>query len=47
MEEPNVVIAVFADHQGAEAAVKKLASAGIEMSTSASSVRDTILTKRS
>jgi uncharacterized membrane protein len=31
MEEPNVVIAVFADHQGAEAAVKKLASAGIEM----------------
>jgi hypothetical protein len=31
MEEPNVVIAVFADHQGAEAAGKKLASAGIEM----------------
>jgi hypothetical protein len=31
MEEPNVVIAVFVDHQGAEAAVKKLASAGIEM----------------
>ena len=31
MTEPNSVIAVFPDHKGAEAAVKKLASAGIEM----------------
>jgi hypothetical protein len=31
MTEPNAVIAVFADHQGAEAAVKKLADAGIDM----------------
>lgn len=31
MTEPNSVIAVFADHQGAEAAVKKLADAGIDM----------------
>jgi hypothetical protein len=29
--ESNAVIAVFADHQGAEAAVKKLADAGIDM----------------
>ena len=31
MTEPNSVIAVFPDHKGAEAAVKKLASAGVEM----------------
>jgi hypothetical protein len=31
MTELNHVIAVFADHQGAEAAVKKLADAGIDM----------------
>ena len=31
MIEPHSVIAVFPDHQGAEAAVKKLASAGIDM----------------
>ena len=31
MIEPNSVIAVFADHEAAEAAVKKLASAGIDM----------------
>ena len=31
MIEPNSVIAVFPGHNGAEAAVKKLASAGIEM----------------
>ncbi|WP_158754017.1 DUF1269 domain-containing protein [Dyella sp. S184] len=31
MTELNVVIAVFADHEGAEAAVKKLADAGIDM----------------
>jgi hypothetical protein len=31
MTEFNAVIAVFADHQGADAAVKKLADAGIDM----------------
>ena len=31
MTEPNSVIAVFADHQAAEVAVKKLASEGIDM----------------
>ena len=31
MQEPNSVIAVFADHQGAEAAVKKLAAEGIDI----------------
>jgi hypothetical protein len=31
MAELNAVIAVFDDHQGAEAAVKKLAEAGIDM----------------
>ena len=31
MTEPNSVVAVFADHQAAEAAVKKLASEGIDM----------------
>ena len=31
MTDLNAVIAVFADHQGAEAAVKKLADAGIDM----------------
>ena len=31
MTEPNSVIAVFPDHKGVEAAVKKRASAGIEM----------------
>jgi hypothetical protein len=31
MEQDGNVIAVFADHQGAEAAVKKLAEAGIDM----------------
>jgi uncharacterized membrane protein len=31
MENADTVIAVFADHQGAEAAVKKLAEAGIDM----------------
>ena len=31
MTELNAVIAVFADHQGADAAVKKLADAGIDM----------------
>jgi len=31
MTELNAVIAVFADHEGAEAAVKKLADAGIDM----------------
>ncbi len=31
MQEPNSVIAVFADHQGAQAAVKKLAAEGIEI----------------
>ena len=31
MTEPNAVVAVFADHQGAEAAVKKLAGAGIDI----------------
>ena len=31
MTKLNAVIAVFADHQGAEAAVKKLADAGIDM----------------
>src|SRR5271166_1481239 len=31
MTEPNAVIAVFADHQAAEDAVKKLADAGIDM----------------
>ena len=31
MTNPKSVIAVFADHQGAEAAVKKLASEGIDM----------------
>ena len=31
MQEPNSIVAVFADHEGAEAAVKKLAAAGIDM----------------
>ncbi len=31
MTDNNAVIAVFTDHQGAEAAVKKLADAGIDM----------------
>ena len=31
METPNTVIAVFADHQAADAAVKKLTAAGFEM----------------
>jgi hypothetical protein len=31
MTENNVVVAVFGDHQGADAAVKKLANAGIDM----------------
>jgi hypothetical protein len=31
MEHANTVIAVFADHNGAETAVKKLAAAGFEM----------------
>ncbi|MGP0093329.1 MAG: hypothetical protein ACLPKB_25810 [Xanthobacteraceae bacterium] len=31
MERSDAVIAVFADHQGAEAAVKKLAEGGIDM----------------
>jgi hypothetical protein len=31
MTEPNAVIAVFADHEAAEAAVKKLADGGIDM----------------
>jgi len=31
MTEPNSVIAVFADHEGADAAVKKLANAGIDI----------------
>jgi hypothetical protein len=31
MEQANAVIAVFADHQAAEAAVKKLTAAGFEM----------------
>src|SRR5487761_1999280 len=31
MADLNAVIAVFADHQGAEGAVKKLADAGIDM----------------
>ncbi len=33
MKADDTVIAVFADHQGAEAAVKKLAEAGFEMKT--------------
>lgn len=31
MQEPNSVVAVFDDHDGAEAAVKKLAAAGIDI----------------
>jgi hypothetical protein len=31
MEKTDTVVAVFADHQGAEAAVKKLGAAGFEM----------------
>jgi hypothetical protein len=31
MENVDTVVAVFADHQGAEAAIKKLAQAGFEM----------------
>jgi hypothetical protein len=33
MEEADAVIAVFADHQAAETAVKKLAAAGFEMTS--------------
>jgi hypothetical protein len=33
MEKPDTVIAVFTDHDAAEAAVKKLAAAGFEMKT--------------
>jgi hypothetical protein len=31
MEKPDTVIAVFADHNAAETAVKKLTAAGFEM----------------
>ena len=31
MKDPNSVVAVFTNHEGADAAVRKLASAGIEM----------------
>ena len=31
MERADTVIAVFVDHQGAEAAIKKLAEGGIDM----------------
>lgn len=31
MEQADAVIAVFADHQAAEAAIKKLTTAGFEM----------------
>ncbi|MGP0088443.1 MAG: hypothetical protein ACLPKB_00530 [Xanthobacteraceae bacterium] len=31
MERSDAVVAVFADHQGAEAAIKKLAASGIDM----------------
>ena len=31
MQDPNSVVAVFANHEGAEAAVKKLAAAGVDM----------------
>ena len=47
METTDTVIAVFADHQAAETAVKKLTAAGFEMKNLSVSVRDTIPKKRS
>ena len=33
MTEPDSVVALFADHEGAEAAVKKLAANGIDLTS--------------
>ena len=47
MTEFETLVAVFADHEGADAAVKKLAAEGIDIKHPAWSVRDTTPTKRS
>ena len=47
MEMVDLVVAVFADHNAAEAAVKKLAASGFDMKNSALSAGDTTPTRRS